>query len=58
MTKQKESQPRGMLPTYVKFTIFDQNKRKFNQEGIYLGAEQIERFYEYENFWVDFDSHG
>jgi hypothetical protein len=47
-----------MLPMYVKFTIFDQNKRKFNQEGFYLGVDQIERYYEYEYFWVDFYSHG
>jgi hypothetical protein len=42
----------------ITFMFFDQNKRKFNQEGFYLGVDQIERYYEYEYFWVDFYSHG
>ena len=42
----------------TKTMIFDCNKRKLNQEAIYLDKDQIEINHEYKYLGIDFYSHG
>ena len=42
----------------TKIMIFDRNKRKLNQEAIYLDKDRIEINHEYKYLGIDFYSHG